>query len=83
MIGDPVSVRFAELADRRDYTGATLRPDGTLGLYIRGRGMACGPLSPDQLRAFAHIALGIADAIETQADDAAAMALQELMEIAG
>lgn len=83
MTGDPVSVRFAELADRRDYTGATLRPDGTFGLYIRGRGMSCGPLAPDQLRAFAHQALGIADQIETRAEAAGEAALQQLAEICG
>lgn len=80
---DPISVRRGELVDRPDYTGATLRNDGTLGLYIRGRGYACGPMTPDQLRAFAEHALAVADLIERRGEDAARMATADLERIVG
>lgn len=83
MSDDPVSVRHSELVDAPNYTGASLRPSGVLGLYIRGRGLSCGPLPPDQLRALAHQALGIADALEAKAEAAAEIALQELSAIVG
>lgn len=76
-------VRHSELVDGREFTGPTLRPDGTIGIYIRGRGLSCGPLSPDQLRAFAHQALGIADTIEAGAHEAASQASAELERIVG
>lgn len=83
MTTDPVTVRRSELVDRPDYTGISLRNDGTLGLYTRGRGLVCGPMAPDQLRAFAEHALAVADLVERRGEDAARDATAELARIVG
>jgi len=78
---DELRVTRAELADRPGFTGVTLRPDGRLGIFIRGRGYFVGPMTPDQLRDLAERALATADLLEARAEAAGEQALGELERI--
>lgn len=74
-------VRQSMLADRPDFSGAVIRPDGFLGIYSKGRGLVCGPWEPARLRAFAADMLAIADEREANAVSAAAPATHALHRI--
>jgi hypothetical protein len=74
-------VRQSRLADRPDFSGAVIRPDGVLAVYAEGRGLACGPWEPARLRAFAADVLAIANQIEAAGQRAAAEADRQLAAI--
>jgi hypothetical protein len=78
-----VVVNHAELRDGPTFTGPTLRGDGRVGIFIRGRGLFAGPLLPEQLRALAWSAMRIADDLDRQAEAAGDAVLQQLAGLSG